>query len=109
MAYEHLIVLVTAPDEKTAQTIAQTLLEKKLIACANIVPAVQSLFWWQEEIENEDEVLLLLKTRAVLFEQLASAIRAVHPYQVPEIIALPVVMGSADYLSWIDQSTGEAQ
>jgi periplasmic divalent cation tolerance protein len=104
MKKQHIIILVTAPSQEIGELIANTLLEKKLVACVNFVTPVISLFSWQGDIEREGEVLLILKSRADLFEsELIPAVEALHPYEVPEIIALPILMGSAKYLNWIDE------
>lgn len=109
MKANHIIVLVTAPNRDAGELIAQTLLDKQLIACANFVTPITSLFSWQGKIEREDEVLLILKSRAELFEsQIIPAIEALHPYEVPEIIALPILTGSVKYLDWIDEVTLQA-
>lgn len=106
MEIQYFIVLVTVPDKKTGDLIANHLLEKKLIACVNFITPVVSLFSWQGNVNREDEVLLILKSRADLFqEQLVPAIESLHPYDVPEILALPVAMGSEKYLNWIDEVT----
>ncbi|HEX9028846.1 MAG TPA: divalent-cation tolerance protein CutA, partial [Anaerolineales bacterium] len=85
----------------------KTLLEQKLAACVNILPQLRSLYIWQGQIHDDEEAMLLVKTRAELFEtQLIPAVKMVHPYEVPEIIALPVQAGSKDYLDWIDAVTG---
>ncbi len=106
MEIQYVIVLVTVPDKKTGDLIANHLLEKKLIACVNFITPVVSLFSWQGNVDREDEVLLVLKSRADLFqEQLVPAIESLHPYDVPEILAIPVAMGSEKYLNWIDEVT----
>ena len=106
--HKHLVVLVTVPSVETGQQIAQAILEQKLAACVNIVPAVSSIFSWQGQVEQDQEALLIIKTRADLFEaKLAPLVQQVHPYDVPEIIALPIVMGSKSYLDWIDETTAE--
>lgn len=106
MEIQYVIVLVTVPDKKTGDLIANHLLEKKLIACVNFITPVVSLFSWQGKVDREDEVLLILKSRADLFqEQLVPAIESHHPYDVPEILALPVAMGSEQYLRWIEEVT----
>ena len=103
----YIVILVTAKDKKEAGKIARGLLEAKLIACANIVEGVQSLFWWQGKIDSSKEVLLVLKTKKVLFKKVIAQVRSLHSYQTPEIIALPIVAGSDDYLQWLDGSVGE--
>jgi len=98
---DHLVVLVTATNEAQARRVARKLLQSKLAACVNFVP-VESMFLWQGEIQEEEEVLLIIKTRADAFDELAAAVRSSHTYDTPEIIGVPVVIGSLDYLRWID-------
>lgn len=106
MEHTHLIVYITVPDIQTGEKIAEALIEKKLAACVNLTP-VRSIYTWQGKLEREEEVLLIVKTLARLFaEQLVPAVLAIHPYQVPEIIALPIVMGFAGYLDWINEEIG---
>jgi periplasmic divalent cation tolerance protein len=98
---DYLVVFVTAASEEQARALAMELLQKKLIACANLVP-VRSFFVWQDKVQDEAEVLMILKTTSAVFkEKLEAAIKQLHSYEVPEIIGLPVVIGSADYLQWI--------
>ena len=104
MKIHYIVVLVTAKDKKEAEKISRGLLRAKLIACANIVKDVQSLFWWQGKIDSSKEVLLVLKTKKVLFKKVAVKVKSLHSYQTPEIIALPIVNGSEDYLDWISSS-----
>ncbi len=99
-----IIILVTAKDKKQAAKIANGLLVDKLIACANIIPGVHSIFSWQGKIDQSKEVLVVLKTKALLFKKVEAKVKSLHSYQVPEIIALPITMGSADYLKWIEDS-----
>ena len=106
MAESFIIVLITVPNMETGQEIADELLRNKLAACVNILSPIHSIFTWHGNITNEEEALLLVKTRAELFEnQLVPTIRAIHPYEVPEIIALPILMGSQPYLDWIKENT----
>ena len=106
MDKEYIIVLITTPSKEVGEKIANTLLEKKLAACVNMMAPIFSLYTWEKEINRDDEVLLIVKSRADLFESdLIPAVQDVHPYDVPEIIALPILMGSANYLSWIDDVT----
>ena len=104
MNIQYIVILVTAKDKKEAEKISRGLLEAKLIACANIVKGVQSLFWWQGKIDSSKEVLLVLKTKKILFKKVSTKVRSLHSYQTPEIIALPIVAGSDDYLGWITSS-----
>ena len=97
-----ILVLVTAPDQASAKLIAKALLEKKLAACVNILPGLISLYNWKGEIKDEKEVQLFIKTRSDLLEgKIIPLIRELHPYDLPEIIAIPVVGGSNPYLAWI--------
>ncbi len=104
MNTHYIVVLVTAKDKKEAGRIARGLLRAKLIACANIIEGVQSLFWWQGKIDMSQEVLLVLKTKKILFRKVLNQVKSLHSYQTPEIIALPLVAGSEDYLAWISSS-----
>lgn len=101
-----LVVLCTCPDEATAAGIATALLAAELAACVNCVPGIRSMYRWEGQIRDDTEVLLVIKTRATRYGALEAALRASHPYDLPEIIALPVVTGSQDYLRWIRQATG---
>ncbi|MBN2303857.1 MAG: divalent-cation tolerance protein CutA [Anaerolineae bacterium] len=104
---EHIVVLVTATDEKQARQIARRLLREKLAACVNFVP-VESMFLWKGDIQEEEEVLMIIKTRTETFDALMSAVKIVHSYDTPEIIGMPIVMGSREYLKWItDEATGK--
>jgi len=99
-----LIVLVTAGNEEEAEKIGEKLLSEKLAACVNIVKDVKSLFWWQGKIDRAQESLMVIKTQPGLFRQLAAVVREIHSYDVPEIIALPVIAGDKDYLEWLNSS-----
>ena len=100
-----IVVLITAASREEADRIARRLVEDRLAACVTIVPQVRSIFLWEQKLSQEDEVLLLVKSRRARFAQLAATVKRLHSYSVPEIIALPVVMGSADYLRWVSEST----
>jgi periplasmic divalent cation tolerance protein len=102
---EFVVVLCTAPNDQTAREIARDLVERRLAACVNVAGGLLSVYRWQGAVHEESEVLLLIKTRAILFEALAAAIAARHPYSTPEIIALPIVAGAAPYLSWLAAET----
>jgi periplasmic divalent cation tolerance protein len=105
-APDALVVLCTCPDEATARGIATALLAAELAACVNCLPGIRSWYRWEGQFRDDAEVLLVIKTRRARFEALAAAIRTQHPYDVPEIIALPVVAGARNYLDWITQATG---
>ena len=102
MKNERIIVMVTTASKGEAETIAQRLLEIKLIACANIIGPVSSRFLWSGKIDKAEEYLVFMKSRRDLFEKLSESVKALHSYEVPEIIAFPVVAGSKAYLDWWD-------
>lgn len=106
---QHIIALNTCPDEATASTIATRLVEKKLAACVNILPGVKSIYRWQGKIEQDNELLLIIKTRNDVMAQLESLIREYHPYELPEIVTVPINAGLNEYLNWIDQSLDKEQ
>lgn len=96
-----IVVLCTVPDAALGATIAEALVGEGLAACVNRVPGVVSTYRWQGELCRDEEQLLLIKTRAALFEALRQRIRALHRYETPEIVALPIAAGDGDYLNWI--------
>jgi periplasmic divalent cation tolerance protein len=92
---------MTASTKEEATKIVRALLEERLIACANIIDSVSSIFWWQGKIEEEKEALAIMKSRDSLFGKLSQRVLELHSYDVPEILALPVVEGSPSYLDWM--------
>ena len=98
------IVLVTTPDLKTGRRLAGAALKAHLVACANLVPKIESHYWWQGKIERTTEVLLLLKTTTARLAKLEKLIIAEHPYDTPEFIVLPVLSGNRRYLKWIQDA-----
>jgi len=100
-----IVILITAPSVEEGQKIAHTLVGEHLIACVNIVSSIQSIFYWQGKVCDEKEVLLIGKTRASLFEKVSQRVKGLHSYTVPEVIALPMIKGSKDYLRWICETT----
>ena len=104
MADEVLLVLSTWPDVERARAAAQILVEEKLIACANLLPGVESIYRWQGEVEQSGEVLMFIKTTSNRYGALAKRVRDLHTYEVPELIALRVSEGLADYLRWVAAS-----
>jgi periplasmic divalent cation tolerance protein len=100
-----ILVLTNAPDPETAKTIARQLVEQSLAACVNILPQLQSIYRWEGVIEEACEVTLLIKTTQARYTELEASIKSMHPYQVPEIIAMPIVGGLPQYLDWIAQET----
>jgi len=102
---EEIVVLITAPREDEAVRIARSLVEARLAACVNIIKDIRSIYSWQGKIEDDSEVLLVVKTRSELFDSLSKKVKELHSYSVPEIIALPIIKGSEDYLKWIREVT----
>lgn len=100
-----MLILTNLPDLASAQSLAQQLVERKLAACVNLLPAVQSVYRWQGVVEQASEVTLLVKTVQSRYAELENAIKAAHPYALPEIIALPIVAGLPAYLDWITAET----
>jgi len=100
----HLLILCTCPDRESAEDIAERLVAAQLAACVNIVPNLTSVYRWQGRVERADELLLLIKSRGDIYPTLEATLREAHPYDVPEIIALPVAGGLPSYLNWIDQN-----
>jgi periplasmic divalent cation tolerance protein len=98
------IVLVTAPDLKTARALAKAALAARLIACANLVPKVESHYWWRGIIESGAEVLLILKTQKSKLDALEKLVLAKHPYDTPEFLVLPLSAGNKKYLDWLSAS-----
>lgn len=99
------IVFTTLPSAEQAAALARTLVEEGLAACGNVVPAVRSIYRWQGKLQDDAEALLLLKTRADLVAALESRLRELHPYEVPELLAVAVDAGFRGYLDWIEGST----
>jgi periplasmic divalent cation tolerance protein len=100
-----LVVLVTAPTPDRAAEIARALVEERLAACGNVVPGIRSIYRWEGKVQEDAEALLVLKTTRARFDALRDRVLALHPYEVPEVIALPVEAGSARYLAWIADET----
>ncbi|MGB9592327.1 MAG: divalent-cation tolerance protein CutA [Candidatus Kryptoniota bacterium] len=105
-----IVILITAPSREVAQQIAQALLEHHLAACINLITGVQSLYRWEGQLQNDEEVLLLVKSRSEIFQsQLIPLVRQLHPYQLPELIVLPILDGYPPYLDWLRQETQKTQ
>lgn len=100
-----LVALVTAPNEAEAESIARALVEDRLAACVNMVRGIRSLYRWEGAVQDDSEVLMVVKTRQRHLEHLVARVKELHSYTVPEIIALPIVGGSADYLAWLADVT----
>jgi len=97
------VILVTASSEAEALRLKKVLMEKRKAACVNIISHVESHFWWKGKIDIADEVLMIIKTRTAAVKDIISLVKEAHSYQIPEIIALPVIAGNEDYLKWVDE------
>jgi periplasmic divalent cation tolerance protein len=102
---ELLLVVGTAPDEATARRIAHELVAERLVACVNLVPGLRSIYWWDGEIRDDGEVLMLMKTPRARLALLMERLPTVHPYDVPELLALPIVAGLPQYCDWVARET----
>lgn len=98
----YIVVFITTRDAEEAEKISKALVKRRLAACVNIVPEVSSRFWWKDKLEESKESLLIVKTKGSILPEIAKAVKKLHSYSVPEIIALPIVGGNQDYLDWID-------
>ena len=105
---DKIVVLSTCNSEEEARTIARGLVERRLAACVQVTPGIRSVYQWQGKVEEADEFLLVIKSRRDLFDRLQEELRRMHSYDVPEVVALPVVDGSADYLKWLDRELDAA-
>jgi periplasmic divalent cation tolerance protein len=104
---DEIVILITAASDDEAAKIARALVDERLAACANILPGVRSLFFWEGKTQDEREVLMVVKTRYSLLDSIVRRVKALHSYTVPEIIALPVLGGSQDYLNWVRETVKE--
>ncbi len=102
------MVFCTCPDEATADTIAKCLVAEQLAACVNRLGRVRSVYCWERQVHEDDEYLLLIKTRKSLMDTLTRRITELHPYELPEVIAVPITAGSQAYLDWVDKGTARA-
>jgi len=102
---EAIVVYITAPNEEEAANIGWALVESRLAACVNITGGIRSIYTWQENIADETEVMLVVKTRRDLFSALKAKVLEMHSYSVPEIIAIPIIEGSEDYMNWLKAVT----
>jgi periplasmic divalent cation tolerance protein len=104
---DYIVILVTAGSETEAETIAKTLVEERLAACVNIINPIRSLYRWEGKIADDREWLLIIKTQAARFATVEARVKALHSYQVPEVIALPILAGAEGYLRWLQGETSE--
>lgn len=103
---EYIQVLTTVDDENKANAIAKELLEKRAAACVQVLGPITSSYWWKDRIEQAKEWICLAKCKTEDYEKIQAVIKSVHPYEVPEILAVPVSLGNPDYLKWIREATG---
>lgn len=99
----YIAILITTSTSEEAHKIAEVLLKQRRAACVNIVPGVSSLFWWQDKLDSAQESLLIVKTKTSQLNELVKLVKEIHSYDVPEIIAVPIIGGNQDYLKWIDK------
>ena len=99
-------VIMTAPDAKTAEMLGHTLVSERLAACANVVPKIVSMYWWDGELQRDDEAMVILKTVQQRAEALEARAVELHPYSVPEVLVLPVSSGHEPYLAWVGNEVG---
>lgn len=100
----HIIIFITAPNNKEAKNIAQGLIKNKLAACVNIADGIKSFFWWKGKVEQAKETLLIIKSKKEKLAKIIKLVKSLHSYAVPEIIALPIIDGYKPYLGWINES-----
>jgi periplasmic divalent cation tolerance protein len=103
-----IVIFITTSSEPEAHKIADLLLTKRKAACVNIVPKVDSSFWWQGKLDSARESLLIIKTKASLLSEIVDLVKTAHSYEVPEIIALPIIGGNEDYLKWVGDEVRES-
>jgi len=106
---DKVLVLSTCGSAEEGERIARMLLEQRLAACVNVVAPIRSFYWWQGKVEDSPECLLVIKSSRHLFDRLRVALEAAHSYEVPEILVLPIVDGSANYLNWMDENLESPQ
>jgi periplasmic divalent cation tolerance protein len=99
-----IVIFITCANKEEAEKIAAGLISAKLAACVNIIPGVESLFWWEYKVDRADELLLVVKSKKTKFAGIIKKVKSLHSYSTPEIIALPVIAGNKDYLKWITDS-----
>ena len=103
---EFRLLYVTASSTDEAARIGRTVVEERLAACGNVLPGMRSIYWWEGQVQEEPEAVLILKTRADLVDALTARVRALHGYSVPCVVALPILAGNPDYLAWLAKETG---
>ena len=98
---ENVVIFITTGTDEEADEVAKALLKNRYAACVNIVPKINSLFWWHDKLDSARESLLIVKSKASLLHEIVRLVKEVHSYEIPEIVALPIIGGNPDYLSWI--------
>ena len=101
-----IVIFITASTKKEADNIAAFLIRKKLAACVNIIDKIESVYWWKGKVERAKEILLVVKSKISKMPAIIKAVKSIHSYDLPEIIALPITAGESRYLGWIDESVG---
>ncbi len=104
MIKNYILIMVTCASKEEARKISGQLLRKRLVACASILPKIESKFWWKGKLDSAREILVTMKTVRSNFKKIEALIKSLHSYEVPEIIAVPIVAGSRDYLDWISRT-----
>lgn len=107
-AFRALLIMTTVPDEAVAKKLARVLVERRLAACVHLLPPIRAVYRWQNAIEEATEVPVHIKSVQARYAELEAAIRELHPYEVPEIVAVPIAAGSQDYLGWLGEQVGNA-
>ena len=102
---DHIVIYITTGSISEAKKIGQSLVEEKLVACSNIISPIHSIYKWQGKMCDDKEAMLMMKTKKKLFKQIVKRVEELHSYDVPEIIAIPIIEGSSKYMSWIDEET----
>ena len=105
---ENVVIFITTGTDEEAHKIANMLLNKRKVACVNILPKVRSLFWWQDKLDSAQESLLIVKTKASVLNEIVRLVKEIHSYEIPEIIAMPIVGGNPDYLEWIGKEVRQS-
>ena len=100
-----IIIFITASSEEEAKKIATALVNEKLVACVNIIPKIHSIYWWEGKVCQDDEVMLISKSKQSLFPAIMDRVKSLHSYKVPEIISFPISEGLPEYLNWIEEVT----
>jgi len=101
----YIIIFITACSDQEANKIASALVNEKLVACVNIIPKIHSIYWWENKVCQEDEVMLIAKSTQSLFPTIIHRVKSLHSYKVPEILSFPILEGLPEYLNWIEEAT----